>query len=251
MSDALLAKIDRLQDWIAATPGACNGGRAMATDDPDVLGWDVIAEHLKEDGVFVFRHMPPDMVPVIEARVSELDCALHQWNVFHATVEEVASRRSPKPTPADHTIATETKPDHETVQQATDFLASRGLRPFTPRVLAGDISASALVTARNTAGRLTAVAFGHMPFTAPSRWTGMGWCGLVAVDETARGTGLGRAVNDASIDAMLHSHGAGGVFEYAAADNTASRRMIEGSGLRLRDDLVTCAATAGSTPYTR
>lgn len=251
MSNALLAKIDSLHDWIAATPGACNGGRAMATDDPDLLGWDVIAEHLKEDGVFVFRHISPDAVPGIAARVSKMECALHQWNVFHGTMEEVASRRTPKPAPAGYSIAVEAIPDSATVKQTSDFLASRGLRPFTPRVLAGEISSSALVTARDTEGRLIAVAFGHMPFTEPSQWTGMGWCGLVAVDETARGTGLGRTVNDASIDAMLHTHGALGVFEYAAADNAASRRMIEGSGLRLREDLVTCAATVGSTPYTR
>ena len=39
---SLLDKVDALAGWTAATPGACNGGRAMATDDPDLLGWPVI-----------------------------------------------------------------------------------------------------------------------------------------------------------------------------------------------------------------
>jgi hypothetical protein len=61
----------------------------------------------------------------------------------------------------------------------------------------------------------------------------------VAADEAARGTGLGRAVRDAAIDAMPNRNGPGAIVESAAANNAASRRMIEGSGPARRDDVVT------------
>lgn len=35
----LQASLAAMSDWIAATPGVCNGGRALACDDLDALGW--------------------------------------------------------------------------------------------------------------------------------------------------------------------------------------------------------------------
>ena len=53
------------------------------------------------------------------------------------------------------------------------------------------------------------------------------------------------------IDAMFARPGISGVVEYAAEDNLPSRRMIEGSGLTLRHDFVTCAASRSGTRSTR
>jgi hypothetical protein len=53
------------------------------------------------------------------------------------------------------------------------------------------------------------------------------------------------------IDAMLARPGIFGVVEYAAEDNLPSRRMIEGSGLTLRHDIVTCAVSRSGTRPTR
>ncbi|MCG6884018.1 MAG: GNAT family N-acetyltransferase [Silicimonas sp.] len=248
---SLLDKVDALAGWTAATPGACNGGRAMATDDPDLLGWPVIRAHFEEDGVFVFRHVPTADVARIRDRVADWGGTLHEWRIFHASADRIAANRTPKDAPEGYEFTTEARPDEDTVTEVMSFLSARGLKPFTRRILSGDISPSSLVTARTQDGTLAAVAFGHFCFTPPSIWDGTAWSGLVAVEESARGTGLGRAVSDAAIDAMIGTHGARAVVEYATADNMPSRRMIEGSGLRMRDDILTCAATAGSTPYTR
>ena len=249
--DPLLDRIDALSGWFATTPGASNGGRVVGTDDPDRLGWDVIERHLREDGVVTFRHVPVSAVDDIAARVAAWGFTLHSWRVFHGAAAAIPTRRRPAPPQAGHVIAVETRPPDATVSEAMAFLRAHGIRPFTARILAGRSGPSVLATARSAEGALAAVAFGHFCFNAHSLWHGTAWCGLVAVNPAARKAGLGRAVNDAVVDAMIARHGAAAVVEYAAEDNLPSRRMIEGSGLVLRDNVVSCAATAGATRFTR
>ena len=250
-NDKELDKIDSLLRWAEETPGACNGGRAVATDDPDRLGWNVIETRIHEDGVFVFRHLTADDVERVRARVSEWGYDLHTWRVFHGVAGEIAAHRRSSTAPAGYQIAIETNARDETVSEVSGFLKIHGIAPFTARNLSGHAAPSALVTARDADGTLRATAFGYFAFNRFSPWCGTAWCGLVAVDQSARGSGLGRAVNDVSIDTMVNQHGAIGVVEYAAEDNIPSRRMIEGSGLTLRDDIVTAAATTEGTRHTR
>ena len=54
---ALQKSADDAIDWMGATPGACNPGRCLGTDDPDRLGWDNIFEILGRDKIFAFRLM--------------------------------------------------------------------------------------------------------------------------------------------------------------------------------------------------
>lgn len=250
-SDVLLDKVDDLQAWTDATPGACNGGRAIATDDPDRLGWEVIQSHLRRDGLFVFRHVPVQQVAEIGARVEAWGYGLHSWRVFHGTAEDIRSNRRPPKARSSHQIGTEARPSADMVTEAMSFLREYGIKPFTARILSGQVSPSVLVSARAADGTLHGVAFGHVCFNAHSPWAETAWCGLVAVAAAARGCGLGRTINDAVIDAMFARPGISGVVEYAAEDNLPSRRMIEGSGLTLRHDFVTCAASRSGTRPTR
>jgi len=239
--DWLLAKVERHLGWVASTPGAAQGGRIMATDDPDRLGWDVIEEHLREDSLFVFRHIAVADLSGIEERLAAWGYGAHLWRVFHGTAAGLPARRRPVALPRSYRIDAASRPSAATVAAASEFLARHGVRPFARSLLSGQAGPSVLVTARNAGGALRGVAFGHFPFNAHSPWHRTAWCGLVAVAETARGSGLGRAVNDAAIDHMIRK-GAGSVVEYAAEDNHASRAMIEGSGLVLREDLINIAA---------
>ncbi|WP_157961708.1 GNAT family N-acetyltransferase [Acuticoccus kandeliae] len=246
--DPLLDKVDRLHEWTRLTPGACHAGRAIGTDDPDRLGWDIIEQHAQEDGIFVFRHVPAETQPEIAARVGAWGFGLHSWRIFHGTADEIRARRRPSPTPAGYRIAVEAGP--EPLAEVMDFLRRQGIAPLTVRTLSGEAGPVALVVARDEAGAIGATAFGYFGFNAHSPWHRTAWCGLVAVDEAARGAGLGRAVNDAAIEAML-AHGAEAIVEYAAEDNIPSRRMIEGSGLVMREDILTCGATRGGARHTR
>jgi hypothetical protein len=246
----LAAKIEALADWVAATPGAAQGGRLMATDDPERLGWDRIEAHLREDGLFAFRHIPVTACAAIESRLAALGFGAHVWRAFHGTAAGIPARRRPAARPVGYRIAAERRPSAATVAAAASFLDAHGIRPFVPVLLRGRAGPSILVTARNADGRLRALAYGHFPFNAHSPWHRTAWCGLVAVDAAARGSGLGRAVNDAAVDAMLHGLGADGIVEYAAEDNEASCRMIEGSGLVLREDIVNLIASpAGAARF--
>ncbi len=239
--DWLLAKVERHLGWVAATPGAAQGGRAMATDDPERLGWDVIEEHLREDSRFVFRHIPVADMAGIEERLAGWGYGLHVRRVYHGTAAGLPARRRPASVPPSYRIDAASRPSAASVAAASDFLVRHGIRPFARPLLAGLAGPSVLVTARNAGGALRGVGFGHFPFNAHSPWHRTAWCGLVAVAETARGSDLERALNDAAIDHMIRK-GARSVVEYAAEDNHASRRMIEGSGLVLREDIVTLDA---------
>lgn len=248
-----LHKVDHLADWTARTPGACNGGRVMATDAYDRLGWESIDPHLEEDGVFVFRYVLVEDVPALEAAVAARGATLHIWSLFYGRAGEIAAARRPRrDLPVDICLSAEERPSPETVAEAMGFLSGQGIMPYTARNLAGEISPSTLVTARaGPDGPLRAVAFGHFASNRYSPWHRTAWCGLVAVAPEARGIGLGRAVNDAAIGAMIGPHGAEAVVEFAAPDNRASRAMIEGSGLVLREDILSCAATRGAARFTR
>lgn len=249
--DALLDKVDTFVDWTNTTPGACLGGRAIATDDPDALGWDIIKDHLLQDGMFVFRHVPVAAEAALEAKVKPWGYGLSSWRVFYGSPSDISTSRQPRRSTTDFDLTCETNASANTIADVMSFLRAHGMKPFSGQCLSGLASPSALVTVRGSNNALQAVAFGHFCFNAHSKWHGTAWCGLVAVDEKCRGSGLGRAVNDAVIDAMIDQHGATAIVEYAAEDNMPSRRMIEGSGLSLRDDILTYAATRGGVRNTR
>jgi len=68
--------------------------------------------------------------------------------------------------------------------------------------------------------------FAHNEFS-PRRQTA--WAGLVAVDPSMRGTGLGRYVNARSVQLAITELGAVSVYELVSPTNAASRRMFEAS----------------------
>src|SRR5680860_1928366 len=79
---ALQKAADDAFDWMISTPGACNPGRSLGTDDPDRLGWDKIFEILKSDKIFAFSLMHIDQVDQIAKTLSEHGYRLDLWDVF-------------------------------------------------------------------------------------------------------------------------------------------------------------------------
>lgn len=66
----------------------------------------------------------------------------------------------------------------------------------------------------------------HSPFS------GAAWVGLIAVDPTLRGMGLGKQVDAICNLAAVDELGASATMEFVARDNIPSRAMLEGCGLR-------------------
>src|SRR5690349_5789508 len=86
-------RLQRLSDeavpWMRQTPGACNAGRFMGTDDPDKLGWDRIFATLGYDGVFGFRMIKAESVPPIREQLADRGYRLDTWDVFMGTTDSL------------------------------------------------------------------------------------------------------------------------------------------------------------------
>ena len=93
----LQARLAAMSDWIAATPGICNGGRALACDDLDALGWRRVGEILERDGVLTFRFLP------VESRNHVLLSTEPAWRGFHDEMRRFL--HSGDPAPASRTAA--------------------------------------------------------------------------------------------------------------------------------------------------
>jgi len=238
-------KVDRLAGWIAETPGAAQGGRFMSSDDPVLLGWEVIETHAREDGVFSLRNIDAGLHDAAARWAGRWGMECHTWQVFFAQGSDIAGARRRSRMADSVTATVSARPPPQDVAAAIAFMQANGVVAFSPRILLGRAGPSALATARDETGHLQGVAFGYFPCNRFSPWHRTAWCGLVAVAETARGAGVGRAVNDLVVDAMIETHGAESVVEFVGAYNTASRRMVEGSGLRFRPDVVTCGISTG------
>lgn len=72
----------------AETPGACQAGRIMGSDDVNRFGWDRIDEIINRDGVFGFRLVPAGTADDIRARLLARGCrfdgATHVYELVSA-----------------------------------------------------------------------------------------------------------------------------------------------------------------------
>lgn len=84
--------------------------------------------------------------------------------------------------------------------------------------------------------------------SAGPTYAGWYFAASVAVAASWQGKGLGRWLNAAVIDLARREGGAVQVRESVSPTNIASRRMIEGCGLALCEDIVAVLASAAATP---
>src|SRR5262245_1129239 len=85
----LQARLAVMSDWIAATPGVCNGGRALACEDLDALGWARVEEILARDGVLTFRFLPAARAVELKRWAAERRYRLDFWDVLVGVREAV------------------------------------------------------------------------------------------------------------------------------------------------------------------
>ncbi|MBX3579232.1 MAG: hypothetical protein KF723_18685 [Rhizobiaceae bacterium] len=81
---ALQKRTESAIDWMNSVPGACNPGRMLGSDDPDLLGWDTILDTLSTEGVVGFRMIPADAAIGAAATLASHGYRLNTWNVFLA-----------------------------------------------------------------------------------------------------------------------------------------------------------------------
>jgi len=252
---ALQKSADDAFVWMSATPGACNPGRSLGTDDPDRLGWDKVFEVLERDGIFAFRLMRSDQVDRIAETLSKHGYRLDLWDVF--TADRANSERKTSAIVADGLPAgfAERSPlesaEHPDTTRVQSFMVANGVAPFSGSMLTGQFGPVTTVVIQDEQGEVAAAAHGYLPHNKFSPHHQSAWGGLVAVSPDHRGKGLGKYVNARMVSYCFSDLGAKSVHELVTESNIASRRMVEASGLQLDPALKCGGATRGTDRFTR
>jgi len=256
MQQRLQKQAEASVDFIYKTPGACQTGRTMGTDDPDQFGWVRISEFLDRDGICGFRLLSPGKAEEVKARLTGQTYRFDIWDVFLAdrttamtASEAILARGLPKelvelPRPDD--------PESIYVRQIQALMAAAGIVPFSGSLLAGDFGPATTVAVGDRDGNVVAAAHGYLPHNAHSPYHHYAWGGLVAVAESQRGKGLGNYVNARMLTSVFRDLGATHVYELVSATNAPSRRMVASCGLHPEPSLI-CGVIAPNegTRFTR
>lgn len=234
---ALQAVAENALDWTMNTPGACDPGRFLGTDNPEKLGWDKVIETLKRDGVFGFRMIPSNDTEAISRRLQENKCKIDFWDVFVANRDDavlassiILSSELPKGYgyfPELHGAET------EEMVKVQSFMVEHGVAPFSGTKLAGLDGPAVTVAIVDESKNLAAVAHAYLSYNKYSQYHRWAWGGLVAVSPSHRGRGLGKYINAKMVSECFSRLDAEFIHELVAATNIPSRKMVEASGLRL------------------
>lgn len=228
----LQRKSDQMTPWIMRTPGACLTGRVLSSDDPDRLGWDFIREHLQEDGVFSFRWVDAVGMEAIRQNTRDLDVTLHGWDGYCNAADALRDTIA-DPLARDLLEGMTTwMADATSVSQLQAFYAAQGITPLSGAVLIGDICKARSILICDEAGDIAAAGFVGMLQNEFSALHDCAWAGLIACSPQHRGKGLGRRVTCEVIRTAVEDLGARRVMGFAAVENTVSKAMLQGCGLK-------------------
>lgn len=243
----LQAQAEASTDFIASTPGACQTGRTMGCDDIGKLGWDAIDGFLARDGVCGFRLIARDQVEAMRARLDERGFKFDSWDVYLAdratalaAIEPILERGLPDDLVD---MATPTDADGEDVEQMQALMAACGVVPFSGAMLVGTVGKATTVGVGAGADSVAGVAHSYMPHNAHSPFRHHAWGGLVAVDPSQRGKGVGNYVNARMIADAFRLLGATHIYELVSGSNEPSKRMVQACGLR-PEPLLVCGVAS-------
>ena len=238
---ALQRRTHEMRDWIAATPGIYNAGRFAGVDDPDRQPWSAMETMLERDGLLGLRMISPRQAARCFPRLEAMGCRIDTWDIFVGGAHDagrrartVAARGMPAGIAARLPLADAEGDETRRVQR---FLADGGLAPFPGAMLAARPPLAKTIALGDESGAVAATGHAYFPHNAHSRFCGHAWIGLVAVAGAWRGKGLGRLVSALLVRAAFDELDARCVYAMVAPSNEASRRMVEGCGLRLAPDL--------------
>lgn len=225
---------EQIQEMMS-TPGAVGHARVFTSDDPDVLGWDRIREVIEIEGLVSLRGVNENKVREAQEKLADFDVVAHHWDIFFGDAEDVRAACTPlanQGLPAGITRQSDETIDANSLHEMQAFLSSHGVSPFSKTALSGALFPGKPIILRKPDGGVAAVAFAGLTHNEHSWLSGVAWVGLVAVDPTMRGLGLGKAVDAIANLVAIDELGAQGTTEFVAADNAPSRAVLMACGLR-------------------
>ncbi|TPL06873.1 GNAT family N-acetyltransferase [Mesorhizobium sp. B2-4-14] len=247
----LQKRTHEMRHWIAGTPGIYNAGRFMGIDDPDRQPWSAMEAMLERDALLALRMISLRQVAHFFPRLQATGCRVDTWDIFIGEPHDAGSQA--------HAIVAEDLPAGITIRpQLADaesaktravqqFLAASGLAPFPGTMLVARPPLAKTIVLADESGAIAATGHAYFPHNAHSPFCDHAWIGLLAVAGSWRGKGLGRLVNALLVNCAFTELGARFVYEMVSPSNHISRRMVEGSGLRLAPDLRCGVATPANT----
>lgn len=236
--DALVATQARIRDRqgrFANAPWFSNGGRIVNYVDPKPETWPQAREIAETDGLLGLPCVPRDGVEAMVETHLGPGWTPHYWEVFLGEAADVLpvckEVIDSVALPDGWQVKAVLRADPDTVDAVQALNVATGLAPYPAYFMRGDGPPTLTVVIRARDGRLVATSSYCMRYHAQSRFGGIAFVGLVSVDASCRGMGLGKLAN-----ALAHVHGhrqigCSGMMQFAAPDNTASHRMIGACGL--------------------
>jgi GNAT superfamily N-acetyltransferase len=237
----LQRRADESIAWTQMTPGACSNGRALCTDDPEKLGWEVVLDILSQDGALGFRLLESGRLEATRARLAEAGHRLDIWDVFTGDVAEASQAIGPilaKGLPAGLRVVNVSGNDEGiAIPELQAFMLANEVVPFSVSMLLGEFGPAETIVIRDAQGAIAACAHTYLPHNRFSPYHRYAWGGLVAVSPTYRGIGLGTLVNAMMVRAAFERLDANHIYELVSETNIASRCMVEACGLNLNPAL--------------
>lgn len=231
---ALQAARDAEVAVMRETPGAVIHARALTTDDPEAFGWDRLRDGMRREGNVSIRGASPETVLKAEHELAAFAPKLHVWDLFLADAEAIRAACGPivaAGLPEGVTRQPDDEIDDHALHEMQVFLDAHGISPFSRTALSGALFPAKAVILRKADGEIAATAFSALTHNSHSWLAGIAWVGLIAVDPSLRGLGLGKTVDAIANLAAVDELGAAGATEFVAADNAASRAMLRACGL--------------------
>ena len=248
---ALQERTHAMQSWMRETPGIYNAGRFMGADDPDKAPWDMLQAILERDRILGFRMISPDQAARYFPALIESGHRIDTWDILVGAADAVAAPvravlESGMPAGVREAPALADAEGAET-QRVQQFLADNGLAPLSGTMLVARPGEAKTIVLTDAEGDIVATGHSYFPHNPHSPFHRYAWVGLIAVAESARGTGLGRYINARLVRAAIDEMAATHVYEMVGPTNLASRKMVEACGPRLEPNLLCGVAMPAET----
>lgn len=217
------------------TPGAVIHARAFSSDDPEQLGWNRLRRCMSEEGMVTLRGVDDTTIEAAKSELKQFEPKLHFWDLFMADaqrIEDVCGAIIDQGLPEGIHLVNIAKITPSIAKDVQAFLSRNGVSPFSTDALLGTLFPARLVVLQGPDGTIAASGFAAMTHNLHSPFFNIAWVGLIAVDPSYRGLGLGKLVDAYANLAAVTELEAKGTMEFVARDNAPSRAMLESCGLR-------------------